>query len=298
LNDEQRIKRLVGDGASGGGLPLPDALQPLLETLLDRGKVRPPELTRLVSSALSFKGERILEDFGSWKSFTDDLIEQLKYTGYVKVSEEDARYLVPTKNFIPGTSLLVIPEADIRITIYTAEERKVREELSGIIQEINIQRGHVASMGRMTQGISDLFTRLTLAIESGKLPVGSHTGRQAVGMYTEPEDEPDVMRMCVQCEQDKPQTREFYKPSRSRGVWYWNRRCRACLTPGFTQYHRKVEAREIRDTILDLIERSDGKPPSAREVMRVLEQSDDRTIRKTWDEWTAKGALPPRSTKA
>jgi hypothetical protein len=112
----------TGDRASGGDIPLPDALIAVVEELLDHGSAHSEKLNELVYSALSYKEARILSAaWRTWQDFTLDILERLTDIDVVAVTPY-GRYVIST-TFVPGRKYEFIPG----IT-FTVRDKKTREE--------------------------------------------------------------------------------------------------------------------------------------------------------------------------
>lgn len=129
MPESSRLVRLVGDDgvASGGGLPLPDAFTAVVQELLDSGPKDEAHLTGLITRVLDYKERRILATWGTWENFAGDILAQLAQS-HIITHALDKWYL--GLGFADGERLIVIPERNIGITIYSREERRRRNALT------------------------------------------------------------------------------------------------------------------------------------------------------------------------
>lgn len=130
-----RLVRLIGtgDGDSGGGLPLPDAFSAIVTELMDHGAMSFESLAGLMKSVMSFKEKRVLSIWITWEEFTRDITDQLRDMNLV--TESGGKYsLMP--GFVSGQRYVVIPEADIGITVWDSRTRAERDANTMMRQEI------------------------------------------------------------------------------------------------------------------------------------------------------------------
>ncbi len=134
--DDARLDRLAGDatGSWGGGLPLPQLFQAVVNEMLDHGPRSVADLVGPVERAVP-KPERFRAIYGALdptERLIDDVLEQLRAKRLATVA--DGRWSL-TEAFRPGMSVAVIPARPGRqgrkreITI-AAYERAEREWLS------------------------------------------------------------------------------------------------------------------------------------------------------------------------
>lgn len=295
MNDE-RLRRLVGDGTSGGGLPLSDAFGKILELLLDNGTASAGELAKAVAAALEYKKTLVFSAFSNWMAFTRDLIAQLLDEGFIISIGMDDVYAT-TGKVRSGQSLVIIPSADIRVTVYPADTRRVLEKMGEAAAE-------ATRAGLMDDPAARLLDALTEKIGSGQ----KVKPKMRAGSPLPLEDEPDTIRMCIGCRRDFALTRENFSPFRSRVEWYWPRRCHVCQRD--FRAKRNLDAKKEATALKRFLGRhialtgADGSPDSVRAVMQSMAASgrtfefhditDNVLIRKFWDDLAMTGKAPGR----
>jgi len=281
--DGERIRRLVGDGESGGGLPLPDAFGKILEHLLDHRTATSEELVKVVTAALDFKKARVLVTWRSWKALTGDLLDQLADEGFI--AQMVSKLYVPAKKLVPGESLLVIPEADIRVTVYTAAQR-------GVLDKIEEVRSEAAASGVLNRDMGHYIDEIRNVVDQKRKRREAHAGS-----IVPLESEPGSFRMCTKCTHDFELNTENFSVFKSRTEYYWNRLCIPCKKE-LKELDRNLNADKRTATIKRDMERfinSAVPSPSVQEVMDHVVLQDDVLVRKYWDELAAIGKVPSRT---
>lgn len=135
-DESQRLVRLIGNGATGGGLPLPVAFGAVVQELLDNGPADRETLTELVRDALAYKEKRILSAaWRTWEDFTRDILGQLCSAGVIEQVGNSSFYHLP-RWFVPGQRYMVIPVKDIGITVWDKEVRAQRERNAALRLEV------------------------------------------------------------------------------------------------------------------------------------------------------------------
>lgn len=277
------VQEMIGkDSVSGGGLPLPDAFRAIAEHLLDRGEPAPEsELVQVVRFAgtIPLKETRILAIWGSWENFTRALLVLMKQQSLLVFQKRDDRE--PTwrlsRRFIPGHYFKVIsvPARDLQIGFraLTAAQRDQREQAQDYLARLREIKGELESGGLLVAQAREGLEMAIFHLERGSRP------RKATGRTGTPEpreDEPETPRMCTRCGEDKPLTREYFRAyGPTRGLYYWDRECRECLS----HTHRKtgglvpgkpLRRKDIPPAILTLTEKN-GMVPSVEDLMEFLE---------------------------
>lgn len=102
-----------------------------------------------------------------------------------------------------------------------------------------------------------------------------------------PADEPDVLFPCKVCGVPKAKIKDNFEIYWSHNKWNWRPECKMCHAARPAKRKEEVK-RHIWNQV------HEGQPLSCRAIMRLMGRSDDRTIRKDWDEAAAKGEVPPR----
>lgn len=123
-----RLYRLVGDGNSGGGLPLPPLFVSILERLLDQGPATETDLTTLVADRIR-KRERCARLYGGadpWGGLTRDALDQLADRDVV---QQDGGYWRLGPAFKADEKLLIIgarkgKNEPTAVTVYSPDRRK------------------------------------------------------------------------------------------------------------------------------------------------------------------------------
>jgi hypothetical protein len=292
VDHDALIRRLAGDGQSGGGLSLPDAFRAIAETLLEEKMASVPDLAaKMAGTPLSLREKRILAGWGTWDAFTLDILRVMEHERLV-VPLVNGELWTLDRDFRPGETYPVIriPERDlvIEFTALSPGEKSAQALRAKHVLALSQLRAQVAQDGLLVSHIDDMFERLIRSLRSGKLP--TRRGRPRIGLPEEPEDQPDRWVMCTKCGEDRQLTRENFIVFKSRGLWYWRRDCKNCnfQNPESTSLRKG----QVEKTILAMT--ADGIPPSGREVMWALGLSDDRHLRNYWDQLAAEGKVPPR----
>jgi hypothetical protein len=312
----KRIIRLVGDGVdkmSGGGIPLPDAFAAVLRHLLDAGEKATPEmLMKKITDEkkVKLKEKRIIAIWGSWESFTDDIITQLGVKGLLKSSslwnEGNAWFWELGPKFAEGESLEVISEKEVTdategrvqisysVTILNENTRTERDEIADLTLALGEYRAKVMRSGRMTDRIGYHMSRIVTELEGKR--------RTTAGYPPEPEDEPDVMVICqglnkfgeeVGCGKSFAKTRQNFDIYPSRGQWYWRGVCIDCRLPLKT---REAHERYLR-IAWELIEKNGGDTlgiSNSDMAIALGQKASGGSIGDTWDNLAKRGKLPPR----
>lgn len=313
----KRIIRLVGDGVdkmSGGGIPLPDAFAAILRHLLDAEEKATPEMLmkKITDQKLiKHKEKRIIAIWGSWESFTDDIITQLGVKGFLKSSslwnEGNAWFWELGPKFAEGESLEVISEKEIadatdgrvlglsyEVTVHNEKARANRDEIADLTLALGEYRAKIMRSGRMTDKIGYHLSRITSELEGKK--------GTTVGYPPEPEDEPEVMVICkglnrlgeeIGCGRSLAKTRMNFDIQPSHGKWYWRGVCIDCRLPPRA---REAQEKYIR-TALKLIEENGGDTLgiSNSDMAHALGQkASGGSIGDTWDNLARRGKLPQR----
>jgi hypothetical protein len=285
VNDEQRIRQLVGDGSGGGGLtgvPLPDAFGKILELLLDNRTATSEELAKAVSSTLEWKKAAVFAVFPNWKIFTKALTGQLAAGGFITTVGTDSIFTA-TDKAVPGASLLIIPEGDIRVTVHTAGQRDVLNKISEV-------RAGAVEHDVLTREMDRYLDEITNTVDRKRSKRLAHAGS-----ITPLEDEPEHVRMCVGCFKDYLLTQENFSQYKSRVEHYWNRKCAACRKDAEAQARaEKKEATRIKIAMTRFIG-PDGDY-TVGEVMIHLAVHDAQLIRRYWDDLASLGKVPSRKS--
>jgi hypothetical protein len=296
VDHDALIRRLAGNGRSGGGFSLPDAFRAVAESLLEVKMSSVPDLAREVAATpLGLREKRILANWGSWEEFTRDILRVMEHEGLV-ISLVEGELWALGPSFQPGQAYPVIriPERDlvIEFTALLQGDKSMKAMRAKHALALAEVRAQVAADGLLLTHTDDLFERLLRELRSGKRP--NKRGRPRIGLDDEPEDQPDRLSMCTKCGRDLPLTRNNFIVFRSRGLWYWRRDCHQC------NFHNPESVSLRKTTVADTIQAMtvDGIPPSGREVMRALGLNDDRQLRNYWDQLAAEGKVVPRQKAA
>jgi hypothetical protein len=132
-DSEERAVRLFGvrESPGSGGLLLPETFGRILEMLL-AGPQPGDVLYKVIRETLSYKGERILEIYGSWDSFCQDILLILRDGGLVT---EDEEHWSATPKVIPDTQLTVLRDhasrnRRVRVIIHDSKGRERKEAVA------------------------------------------------------------------------------------------------------------------------------------------------------------------------
>ena len=308
------ILRLAGvDGASGGGLPLPDAFRAIAEYLIEEGLPVPEESIVPVvrnAGAIPLKERRIISIWGSWEDFTRALLLVMRqeylavfHTGHnLEWKHRETVTWNIHSSFCTGRyyPVIVIPERELEIgfTAYSPLEKMQRSRKDAHLTSLRKLRAEIEQDGLLLADVDYYFSRL-IGMLDGKTRKPRNRGRPSVGTEDPPDDEPGHFVMCTKGGEDKELTRENFSQYSSRGRWYWNRECTEHASTT-SRHHPGVKTSGLsKQAVREAIERLSvhDMPPSARSVARYLEQDDDRQVRKYWDELAAEGRVPRRQTK-
>ena len=276
---EQRISRLAGDGAEGGGIPLPPVFGAILEYLADDKAATFAELSKVVSTALEYKKARVFVTWPNWKTLTTDLLVQLAAEGFIASPEPD--FFRRTKKVKLGESLLVIPSAGIRVTVHDAAQNALLDKISEL------------RSSAVTSGLGDEDTDLLLSRLEGSF-TGKGTKKRAahVGSIVPLEDEEGVFRMCTRCGEDFELTRENFSVFKSHGEWYRNRLHAACAKD--LDEETRTEKKRTAQVKRDMEKLLNDADPSLADVMTRF-GLDSFLARRYWDELAALGKVPDRA---
>ncbi len=281
INDEQRTARLVGgNGEDGGGIPLPPVFGAILEYLAGDRAATFAELSEVVKSALEYKKARVFATWPNWKSVTSDLLMQLDAENFIRQPEPGFyRRTVKVKH---GESLLIIPSAGIRVTVYDAGHREIRDNLSEVLS--------TAARHGLGDGDTDLLLR---RLEDSLTGTGVKTRAAHAGSLARLEDQPGVFRMCTRCGDDFELTEENFSVFKSHGEYYRNRlhvQCRRDLDE-----EKRAEKRKTAQVKRDLEKLlNTAAAPSVADVMK-RSGIDAYLARRYWDELAALGKVPDRA---
>jgi hypothetical protein len=295
VDHDALIRRLAGDGQSGGGFSLPDAFRAVAESLMADKMSSVPDLARKVAATpLGLREKRVLAGWGSWEEFTRDILRVMEHQKLV-ISIVDGELWTLDKDFKPGEAypVIQIPERDLTIefTALSPDDKSMKARRAKHALALAQVRAEVAADGLLLSHIDDLFGRLMRDLSRGRTSV--HRGRPRIGTPDPPEDQPDRMSMCPKCGEDFPLTRENFNVFPSRGLWYWRKEClRDMPAKAGSPVLRK---RQVEAAVLALT--ADGIPPSGQDVMQYLGLNDDRQLRTYWDQLAAEGKVLPRQRR-
>lgn len=284
-NDEQRISRLVGDGEGGGGIPLPPVFGAILEYLADDKAATSGELSKIVSSALEYKKERVFTTWRNWKSVTADFLAQLEAQGFI--TQPEAGFYRRTEKVKPGAELVIIPEAKIpgtrekgiSLTIYTDAQRRVLDKISEVKSE-------AAREGVGSRDMDRYLEEIVNTVDKKRSRRDFHAGS-----ISPLEDEHGSFRMCTECLDDFELTNEYFSSYRSRTEYYWNRICSECRRKA--EAGKKAELQRIHQVKRSMEMLINSGDPSLADVMARY-GLDDYLARKYWDDLAALGKVPSR----
>lgn len=256
MPESSRLVRLVGDSgmASGGGLPLPDAFAAVVQELLDNGPSDEAHLTQVLAHVLDYKERRIMAAWGTWERFAGDILAQLAQSNIV-TRALDRWYL--GLGFADGERLVVIPERNIGITVYSRDERRRRNALTRA--RLDLKRV-IAQLGDDGVADSKIHERLLEAVRLlGTGDDDDHDGNKDVAGMARPAVKPtpyelarekyglegtparnirnpfgaDGKRPCIRCKARKgPDEFTPYQDGRhvGTGTWFLRGHCDDCET--------------------------------------------------------------------
>lgn len=205
----ERITRL------GQAPDLPGACTVVLEQLLDHGAASPKQLSLKIAGAAGRKQElQVLAAWSGWDAFGADIIAQLRAEGLVKGAE---RCILGDK-FTPGKALEVTP--GVTVTVHDLPGREQREKAAALTASLSRFAAAARRSGVMNGAIQHHLTRIADELE----------GRRHNGRPPEPEDEPDFLKECKECGEEKPKTKDIWEVYLSRDEWWWRPRCRDCMS--------------------------------------------------------------------
>jgi hypothetical protein len=286
------IRRLAGDGSSGGGFSLPDAFRAVTESLMEVKMSSVADLAgKVAATPLGLREKRVLASWGTWEEFTRDILRVLEHEN-LTVPLVDGELWALSRDFSPGQTypVIIIPERDlvVEFTALSPESKSVRALRMKYVLALSRLRAEIGDSGLLLTHQNDMFERLMRDLRTGNAP--TRRGRPRIGLDEEPEDQPDRMMMCTKCGEDLALTRKNFIVFRSRGLWYWRRDCLGCSfhNPESTSLRKA----QVADTIQAMT--VDGISPTGREVMRALGLTDDRHLRNYWDQLAAEGKVVPR----
>jgi len=301
---EQRIGRLVGDGktSGAGALPLPDAFRGAMEQILDNGYATFGELVKRVTDEMHSKERRILGIWGSWDSFTIDIIEQLLarrlirpehnpeddfsddrwVTGmdwYLAEGIETSKYYdAITKNEVKRAT--GNPDAQpFRVILFDAGTRRERDAAARSMTIVRKARAELERLGVVDEVVGRHLEHVIARLEGTKL----ENDRPPM-----PPDEPDHIVTCKLGGEPRARTRDNFAIYWSRDQYYWRITCHEHSTGAETRRAK------VRDAVLQMIDESGGKVPAVREVMRMMGKKDQKQTAIDWDYLAEKGELPRR----
>jgi hypothetical protein len=134
-----RTARLLGGrGVPGGGLPLPEIFREVL-TALQEGPRHEGILHKVIRQRAEFKELRILDLWGSWDAFCDDILGALQDSGHITSPEYQHRALTPKA--VPGKRLCILRDKDngdrrMFATFHEKGERQAREAIAEALTAI------------------------------------------------------------------------------------------------------------------------------------------------------------------
>ncbi len=300
---EDRINRLVGDGklSGAGALPLPDAFRGVMELLLDDGKVTFAELVTRITDEMHTKERRVISIWGSWESLAADVTEQLVSRQLIHPEHDpDDRGAgswmagmlwllgenVETNKYYDVITRAEVrkatqnPEArPFRVILFDEQTRRERDTTARALTLTRKFRSELERLGRADEVIGRHLDHVIARLEGTKVD----NDRPA-----QPPDEPDHYVTCKLGGEERPRTREFFALYWSRDQWYWRVTCKEHIAGTFTRREH------LREAVLQMIDESGGRVPTARDVMRAIGKRDVKQLSQDWDYLALRGELPRR----
>jgi len=170
MSDAFRLVRLVGNGdASGGGLPLPDAFAAVLQELLDHGPAAGGHLTGVTNAALSYKHARVTATWKTWDDFTADILAQLADAGLV--TERDGKWML-TGKFTPGKRHVIIPSANIGVTVRTQADRTRLNAMSRAMIDAKAAESRLDQLDEESPAVQGIRMLLRKAVQMLEVELG------------------------------------------------------------------------------------------------------------------------------
>lgn len=182
-DEPERLGRLAGTGeGSGGGLPLPVLFLAILTEMLDNGPASTEHLTGIAVSALKFKSNNVMTTWGSWETFTDDVLEQMASREIISRGDDDLWQL--GDKFRTGVPLVIIPAGKGRkadgATIWPKDEREQlskahhaeREALSMVGRMRPVENQRVNAIRQSEPEVGQLYP--VLVDQHGRILDGAH----------------------------------------------------------------------------------------------------------------------------
>ena len=130
---EERASRLFGvrETLGSGGLLLPEVFGTVLEALIP-GPQPGENLHKIIREMLSYKGERVLDNWESWEVFCDDMLAILSDGGWIT---SDGGLFSNTGKVIPEVQLTILYDPynrarKIRVTVHDAVGRERKETVA------------------------------------------------------------------------------------------------------------------------------------------------------------------------
>jgi len=132
-----RVAKLFGnlkEDPGSGGLLLPEVFRGILEQLLGAGPAPAEVLHKIIRHQLGYKGERVLDQWGSWDAFYEDFLLILHHGGFITQDEENL--WAATEKVIPGVALVIMKTRGredrrrVRVTVHDTRDREAREAVA------------------------------------------------------------------------------------------------------------------------------------------------------------------------
>jgi hypothetical protein len=186
---EERASRLFGvrEALGTGGLLLPEVFGTVLEALIP-GPQPGEALHKIIRELLSYKGERVLDNWESWDAFCSDMLAILSDGGWITLNEG---LFSNTGKVIPEVQLTILYDPcnrarKIRVTVHDAAGRERKEavarawqragEFSRWLSERSELSPAIARARNKMEGVTEILLKAVQNPEPPPLPEESVPG--------------------------------------------------------------------------------------------------------------------------